>query len=189
MVSRDVERAADRLRAFQVGALEHFTLAAIALGLALVASRFLPAFALPLLVGGIASLALGVRDEIRRWDLIDRVVLDRDACQIPVVLDRARRAATMKNRRALSSSIRILLAQSDRITARQVDELSEELETLARRLDDPELTLDPVAAITCERLLTDVGESPLLDPSASVEDARARIRSVLAGFRPGGSRA
>ena len=189
MVTRDVERAANQLRAFRVGAWEHFTLAAIALALALVASRFLPEFALPLLVGGIASLAFGVRDEIRRWDLIDRVVLDRDACQIPVVRDRALRAATMKSRHAMATSIRILLKQSHRATADRLGELAEELEALARCLDDADLTLDPVAAVACERLLTDVEGSPLLDPAASVEDARARIASVTAGFRSNEHRA
>jgi hypothetical protein len=183
MVAREVERAALQLRAFQVGAWEHFALAAIALALALLASRLFPALALPLLVGGIASLGLGVRDEIRRWELIDRFVLDRDAYQIPVVRDRARRAATMKSRRFLAASTRAMLSRPEFASAGRVSALRQELETLVVQLEDPGLTLDPHAAVACERLLGDVTGSPLRNPTAPLEDARARIVLVLNGFR------
>ena len=176
MVARDVDQAAARLRAFQVGAWEHFGLAVIAFGLALGATQLLPEFGMPLLVGGIASLALGVRDEIRRWDLIDRLVLDRDAYGIPVVSDRAEQAATIRSRRALAVSARVLVARTD-------PPVGDQLELLAAALDDEELDLDPASAVVCDRLLRDVVESPLYDPACPVEDARARITWILARFR------
>jgi hypothetical protein len=186
MVARDVEQAAGKLRAFQVGAREHFGLAAIAFVLALVASRYLPALALPLLAGGVASLILGVRDEIRRWELIDRFVLDRDAYQIPAVRDRACRAATMRNRCSLAASARALLSREEFVSAGRAAVLADELQTLAAMLEDPDLTLDPCAAIACERLLTDVLGSPLRNPTMPVEDAHAGMVRVMAGFRPAG---
>src|SRR5262249_757245 len=137
-----------------------------------------------LLLGGMASLALGVRDEIRRWELIDRSVLDRDAYEIPVVRDRACRAATMENRRSLAASARALVTRPEFVATGRADLLGRELEMLAGRVDDPGLRLDPLAAISCERLLTEVAQSPLRNPTAPVEDARALIWSVLAGFRP-----
>ena len=184
MVARDVEQAAGELRAFQVGAREHFGLAAIEFVLALVASRFLPALALPLLAGGIASLILGVRDEIRRWELIDRFVLDRDAYQIPTVRDRACRAATMRNRCSLAASARALLSREELACNGRACALREELEMLAATLEDSTLTLDPLAAVACDRLLTDVQASPLRNPTMPVEDAHACIVRVMAGFRP-----
>jgi hypothetical protein len=186
MVARDVERAAGELRAFQVGAREHFGLAAIAFVVALVASRFLPALALPLLAGGVTSLILGVRAEIRRWELIDRFVLDRDAYQIPAVRDRACRAATMRNRCSLAASTRVLLSREEFVCNGRARALRQELETLAATLEDPALTLDPLAAIACERLLTDVQGSPLRNPTMPVEDARACVVRIMAGFRPPG---
>lgn len=181
MVAREVEQAATELRHFRVGAWEHFGLAAVAFGLALAASQFAPAFGVPLLIGGIVSLALGVRDEVRRWDLIDRVVLDEDAYLIPAVRNRARQAATMKSRHALASSIRILLTRSD-VPATRFEAVVEELEVLADELDDEKLLLDPAAAVACCRLIGDV-ESPLRNPAVPAEDAHARIVRILAGFR------
>jgi hypothetical protein len=189
MVAREVERAAGELRAFQLGAREHFGLASIAFVLALVASRFLPALALPLLAGGIGSLILGVRDEIRRWELIDRFVLDRDAYQIPAVRDRACRAATMRNRCSLAASARALLSREEFVCNERAGALTEELEMLAATLEDPTLTLDPLAAIACERLLTDVQGSPLRNPTMPVADAHACIVRIMAGFRPTGHHA
>jgi hypothetical protein len=187
MVARDVDQAATRLRAFQVGAWEHFGLAALAFALALAATRLLPDLGVPLLIGGIVSLGLGVRDEVRRWELIDNLILDRDAYRIQVVRDRAAQAATMKSRHALASSARILLSRPELVAVGRVSVLADELTTLAARLDDEQLELDPAAAIACERLLGDVIESPLRNPSLPLEDARARIVQVLAGFRPRGA--
>jgi hypothetical protein len=184
MVARDVDQAETRLRAFQVGAWEHFGLAAVVFGLALVASQFRPDFGVPLLIGGIVSLALGVRDEARRWALIDRLIVDRDAYRIQAVRDRAAQAATMKSRHALASSARILLSRPELVAVGRVSVLAEELRALAARLDDEQLELEPASAIACERLLGDVVESPLRNPSLPLEDARARIAQITAGFRP-----
>lgn len=184
MVARDVDRAATELRDFSLGVWEHFGLAAIAFGLALTASRLYPALGVPLLIGGIASLALGVRDAARRWELIDRLVLDRDAYRIPAVRCRAEQAATMRSRRALASSIGVLLVRPELVAAGRVDAVAEELRMLAAYLDDEDLSLDPASAVVCERLLGDLAESPLRNPAKPVEDARARIAQVLTGFRP-----
>jgi len=126
------------------------------------------------------SLALGIRDVIRRWDLIDCAAEDEDAYLIPAVRDHARQAATMKRRHVLALSIRTLLSRAD-VAATHVSPVAEELEVLADELDDDLLELDPAAAVACCRLVGDV-DSPLRNPAAPVEDVRARVVQILGGF-------
>jgi hypothetical protein len=180
VVARDVDREAKRLRAFEVEAWEHFGLAVVAFGLALAASQLRPEFGVPLLIGGVASLALGVRDEERRWALIDRLVLDTDAYRIPIVRRRAQQAATMTSRRAFASSIRILV----RSGGGQFEAVAEELDELADQLENPALDLDPACAVVCERLVGDVSERQLRNAAVSVEELRARVVRILGGFGP-----
>ena len=59
---------------------------------------------------------------------------------------------------------------------------AEEMEALAAELEDDELTLDPVSAVMCKRLLTDFMESPLFDPARPSEELRSRVRRIRAGF-------
>jgi hypothetical protein len=70
------------------------------------------------------------------------------------------------------------LALGARITAAE-----EELEALASELDDAELELDPACALACMRLLSDLAESPLLNPALSPEELRSRVRQIRSGFR------
>jgi len=183
MVAREVECAAKELRAFRSEGRQQFALAAVAFGLALTASQLRPAFAVPLLFGGIGALFLGVRASARRWELIDRLALDRDAYGIPEVRERAAQAATMTSRRALASSIHILLSQPGLAAAGRVRAVAKDLETLAAELDDDGLALDPASAVACARLLDAAAESPLRNPAAAPEDIHARIVQILTGFQ------
>ena len=60
--------------------------------------------------------------------------------------------------------------------------VGDELEALAAELEDDGLELDPVAAVACARLLSDIPASPLLNPAAPVVVLRARIRQIRSGF-------
>jgi hypothetical protein len=184
MVAREVEHAATELRVLRREAQQQGGLAAVAFGLALTASQLRPAFAVPLLFGGIASLFLLVRALSRRWELIDRLVLDRDAYAIPEVRRRAEEAATMESRHALASTIRNLLNQPALVPAGRVSTSATDLEVLAAELDDDHLALDPVSAVACTRLLGDMAESPLRNPRFPPEDVHSRIAQILGGFRP-----
>jgi len=184
MVAREVESAAGELRTFTVGVWEHFGLAVVVFGAALGATQLYPALALPFLAGGILSLGLGVRDAARRCELIDRLVLDRDAHRIPAVHSRAAQAATMERRNQLATSIRALLAHPELVAGARVDAVAPELVQLAADLDDERLSLDPASAVRCAQLVGEVAASPLRNPAAPIEDARAGIRAIRSGFTP-----
>ncbi len=184
MVARDVERLSAELGALRHGLWEHLGLALLAFGLAVTASQFWPAFAVPLLLGGVASLFLFLRALLRRFELIDRLVLDRDAYAIPEVRRRAEEAATMESRRSLAVSIQCLLRQPALGVPGRVAAVARELEALAAELDDEQLALDPACAVACSRLLNDVLASPLRNPTYPREDVHSRICQILAGFRP-----
>ena len=62
---------------------------------------------------------------------------------------------------------------------------AEELEALACELEDDELALDPACAVACMRLVSDVSESPLLNPALPPELLRSRIRQIRSGFEAG----
>jgi hypothetical protein len=62
--------------------------------------------------------------------------------------------------------------------------LTAQLEALASELDDGDLVLDPACAVACMRLLSDVAESPLLNPALPPEELRSRIRQIRSGFTP-----
>ena len=106
MYARAVENAARDLRELRRDEWEDFGLGALAFCLAVVATELRPAWALPLLIGGMTVWALGIRALWRRWDLTDRLAGDRDAYVISDVLAYASREATMDRRRTSAASIR-----------------------------------------------------------------------------------
>ena len=101
---------------------------------------------MPFFVGGLFVISRLVVIGWRRWDLLDRLVCERDAYTIPAVRARGAEFATMDARRSLSSSIhwRLELAENPRIAV-----AAEEFAELADELLDPELEFDPVCAAAC----------------------------------------
>jgi hypothetical protein len=184
MYARAVDEAAARLRALRHEELEDLGLATLALVLAIVAAEVRPALAMPLFLGGLAVGALGVRALWRRWDLVERLAGERDAYVIPEVLAYASREATIDRRHSYAALIRSRLPQPGLVSDARMVAAADELESLAAELDDSALALDPAAAVACMRLLTDLGESPLLNPALPPEDLRARVRQIRCGFRP-----
>jgi hypothetical protein len=159
-------------------------LAALAFGLAVAATQVRPALALPLLVGGLAVGALGMRALWRRWDLVERLAGEGDAYVIPEILAYASREATMERRHSFAALIRSRLPHPGLVSEARVVAVADELEALASELDDSALALDPAAAVACMRLLSDVAESPLLNPALPHEELRSRVRQIRSGFRP-----
>jgi hypothetical protein len=182
MYARAVEEAAIRLRELRHEEWEDLSLAALALGLAPVAAEARPAFALPLFVGGLVVGALGVRATWRRWDLVDRLAGERDAYVISDVLAYAARESTMEHRRTFAALIRSTVTQPGLAVEAQLDAVAQELEALASELEDEELALDPACAVACRRLLSDLVESPLLNPVLPPEDLRSRVLQIRLGF-------
>jgi hypothetical protein len=179
MVARAVEQADRRLRDLRREEWEDGAVAAAALVLAVAASVVRPEFGLPLLVGGVFVAGRGIVAGWRRWDLLDRLVVERDAYAIPEVRARGEQEAGMPNRRWLSLAIRsrLELAANPRIVAN-----AEELSALAEELLDPHLAIDPACAAACSRLLTDELSSPLINSGLPAEDVRSRLVQIRCGF-------
>jgi len=180
--ARALEETTVELRELRREEWWNLGLAALTFAVALGATQLLPALAVPLTVGGLAAAFLAARSFWRRWALVDRLLLDRDAYQIPDVRKRAERSATPENRHSLAKSIRFMLDQPSCASAARVHALAGELAALARDLDNAELSLTPACAVACERLLTDGSVSPLLNPALPADDTGARLRQIRAGF-------
>jgi hypothetical protein len=185
MTARSIEDTARRLQELRREEWSDLSLAVLAIGLALAATEVRQALAMPLFLGGLAVGFLAARTFFRRWELFDRLLLDRDAYAIPEVRARAEQVAAMKSRRTLAVSIRNLLKASRLSPSARVAAAAEELEALASELEDDELALDPACAVLCQRLLTDGIESPLLNTGLPGEDVRTRVRQIRSGFERG----
>ncbi len=178
MYARAVDDAASRLRELRHEEWEGLALGALALALALCATQVRPSLAVPLFLGGLVVGGRGLVAGVRRWDLVDRLVGERDAYVIAEVRAHAAREATMARRRDCSASIRSLMAMHGEGDGGLAG-LAGALDALAAELDDPELDLDPACAVACGRLLDE--EESLLRAGSSMH---ARIERIRAGFAP-----
>jgi hypothetical protein len=179
MDARSIDDAGARLVGLRHEVIGDFTLAALAMTLSLGAAHARHDLALPLFVGGAAVGMLGIRALWRRWDLIDRLVGDESAYVIPEVGAYASRETSMERRHRSAELIRTRLGDPHVEDTRA----AAELEALASELDDADLTLAPRQAVACMRLLSDVVESPLLNPDLPCEDLHARVCQIRSGFR------
>jgi hypothetical protein len=184
MHARAVDDASLRLRELRREEWEDLGLAALAMALALAATEARPALALPLFLGGVGVGALGLRALWRRWDLLDRLTREPGAYTIPEVLACAAREATLERRHDFAELIRGELTQTRLGFGERVLLAADELEALASALEDDELALDPACAVACMRLVSDVAESPLLNPTRPQEELRSRVRQIHSGFEP-----
>lgn len=183
MTARTIEEAERRLRELRQEEWSDLVLAALAMGLALGATGVQPPLAGPLFIGALAVGFLAARAFVRRWELFDRLLLDRDAYAIPEIRRRAKDIASMESRRTLAVSARNRLKPAPGFSlATRVAAAAEELEALASELEDEELSLDPACAVRCLQLLTNGTDSPLLNDLLPAEDVRVRIHQIRAGF-------
>jgi hypothetical protein len=181
---RAIEDAATRLRELQLEEWGDVGLGSLMLGLAAASAELRPAFALPLLVGGLGAWALGMRAMWHRWDLVDRLSGERDAYLISEIRDHALRETTMERRKSLAASVRRALEESRVAQEERVLAAADELEALATELEDEVLVLEPACAVACVRLLSDLAASPLLDRRQPTAVLRSRVAQIRAGFSP-----
>jgi len=184
MYARSVDDAAEHLRELRHEEWGDLGLGVLALCLAAVAAETRPELALPLFVGGVVVWALGVRALWRRWDLVDRLAGDEDAYVISEVRAYASREATIDRRRSFAALIRGSVREPGASPDPRTEAAVEEFRALASELEDENLALNPAAAVACLRLLSDLDESPLLNPELPAEDLRARVRQIRSGFSP-----
>jgi hypothetical protein len=181
MYARAIEEAATALRRLHHDEWADLGLALVALTLALVASATYGPLAVPLFLGALYAGGSGLRASWRRWDLVDRLSGNPDAYSIDEIRACASRQATAERRRDYAASIRRSLKHRSPYDSR-IESVAEELEALARELEDRTLAFDPACAVACRRLLNDPASSALLDPEASVENLRSSIRRIRLGL-------
>lgn len=179
MVARAVEDADRRLHDLKREEWQDGAVAAGAFALAIAASAIRPAFVLPLFIGGLFLACRAVLAVWRRWDLLDRLLVEPDAYAISEVRERGQQEARMANRRGLSRAIRsrLDLAEDPRVVAN-----ADQFAALAEELADSLLELDPASAAACSRLLTDPVGSPLVNTALPPEDVRSRLVQIRSGF-------
>jgi hypothetical protein len=159
-----------------------FGLSAASAATALALTYLYRPLALPFLVGAGCILAVGARTLWLRWDLVERLSGERDAYAIPEVFAFAARASDIEQRRWYAALIRSWLTQPPPGCERRFAAYADELEALARELEDDEVDLGTAPGVACKRLLTDPSLSALLNPALPAEDLRARISQIRAGF-------
>jgi hypothetical protein len=185
--ARSIEEASRELerRRWQVSADVAFALVAGAL--AAPGVLFEPPVALALAIGATIALALSLVAAVRRYLLIERLALDRDAYAIAAVRRYGRRLTSRRMRERLSRSLRSVVADSWRcesyIPPGRVAAFATELEELARELAEAACHVEPVSAASCLLLVSDGMESPLLNPTVPGEDLRAALLRIRSGIR------
>lgn len=187
MDARSIEEASRELerRRWQVFADVAFALVAGAL--AAPGVLFERPVALALAIGAAIALALSLVAAVRRYLLIERLALDRDAYAIAAVRRYGRRLTSRRMRERLSRSLRSLVADSWRRESYsppgRVAAFATDLEELAHELEDAACKVEPVSAASCLLLLSDGTESPLLNPTVPAEDLRAALLRIRSGIR------
>jgi len=184
MHARAIDEAQARLFELHNDEIQDIALGGVALAASLASTALFPALAVPLFVGGVTMEILGIRALWRHWDLLDRLADDCDAHAIRQVREYAARDTRMARRVHFAALARSCTRTPDASIA----EIADELEALARELEDTNLELDPAAALACRRLLTEPTASPLFGDPVVSQDIRSCISRIRAGFRPSDQR-
>ena len=177
-----VDEAEVRLRELRLEEWYDLAVSGFAIALALAAAERAPSLALPLLIGGLALGALGIRALWRHWDLVDRLADKPDAYEIPEVLEYAARETTMERRRRYAALIHHYLSPASMGRSGGFDAAASELAALADELEDVALELSPACAVACSRLCSDPSASPLLNLELPQDELRWRARRIRSGF-------
>jgi hypothetical protein len=181
--ARDIESAERNLHELRVEEWSDLALAATVVAASLVATVAYPAFVAPLFLGGVVVAVLAGRAFFRRLDLVDTLMLDRDAYAIPEIRRQANRAASMESRRELAAAIgqRLTPVPGYPLNPR-VAAVADDLRSLADELEDETLSLEPGCAVLCVQLLKYGDANPLINELITIQELRSRILQVRAGF-------
>jgi len=179
MYARAVDDAGSRLRDLRREEWSELGLAALAVGLALLATQTMRDLAIPLFVGGLVIAFRGMIAAWSRWEIVDRLAGEPDAYVIPEVRKHALQEASIERRRLYAASVRYALRTA---AAGEFGAATSELESLVAELEDVTLTLDASCAVACARLVSDPYRRALLNPSATPNEVRSQVQHIRAGF-------
>ena len=180
----DITKTEQDLHDLRVREWGDLSLAALAIAASLVATQVAPHWALPFFFGGLVVAILGCQALVRRWDLCERLAAEPAAYVIPEVSARAGAVATPAGRAELARTIRMMLSPDPPLRRARVQLVADDLAHLADELEDNRLTLDPLSAVRCKRLVTDTVESPLLNSHLPADGLRVAIIVIRHGFEP-----
>ena len=182
MYARAVDDAHARLRELRREEWEGFALGGVVLALALTATQVRPEVAMPLFLGGLYAWGRGMKALVQRSALVEQLAGDRDAYVIPDVLDYAAREATLDRRHSCAVMLRGRLVEPGAIFEERIRLARGDLEALVSELEDADLDLAPASAVACVRLLSELEQTPLLNPAPPPDELRSRVRQIRSGF-------
>ena len=156
-----------------------------------IAVAAVPQLALALAAAAVLALVLSGRSLWRRRELLDALLLDREAYSIEAVRHRATRFATPARRHRLGNWARTILkvskgeelpaSASVRVLSDRVLPRHERLLRIASAFEDDARSVHPASVALLHRLLTRPGLSPLYNPGLDEDLLDLALHRVEAG--------
>jgi hypothetical protein len=150
-----------------------------------------PQLAVALAAAAVLMIVLTGRSLWRRRELLNALLLDREAYSLEAVRDRATRFITLERRRRLGKWARTIVmvakgeelpaSASVRVLADRVLPRHERLLRIADALEDDDRPVHPASVALMHRLLTRPGLSPLYNPGLDEDLLDLALHRVEAG--------
>jgi hypothetical protein len=139
-----------------------------------------------LCAGAVLEGLLAAQAAFGRREVVSRLALQPAAYALPEVAAYGRHAAEPTQRARLAAWLSEVAADAhgahslylvDRVAL-----VAHELQALARELGSPRRSVQPVSAVACRRLLTNMIDSPLYNPGLPVDELYAALHRIRAGI-------
>ena len=186
MNARELEAAEHELARRRKHQREAAIVAAVLLGLALVAAFLAPNLSVPLAIGGGMGVLVAIVSGLARQDRIACLALDPMAHSLPEVAQYASRLTTRLECQRLASWLTEILRDAELpgnwYLVHRVHRYAEDLSALSRDLADPRAEIRPASMAACHLLLTQAVDSPLYNPSMPDDLLPAIIARIRLGI-------
>lgn len=186
LTAREFEAQAGVLARRRGWARDGVVLAAACAVLAALTTLLTGTLELPLAVGAAFGVIVAGVNFVCYREVVARLALDPSAYVIPEVNRYGRHFATAAERERLANWLRDILRESNMAEcwclADRVRRHAQQLESLATELARPNVSIRPVSAVACRRLLTCGAESPLYNPAIPSNELTAAIVRIRHGI-------
>jgi hypothetical protein len=183
---RGLEQAADDIGRCRRRASHAAWLSGAAALVGGIAAPFSLLLAAALLAGALVETLVAGHAVYRRAGVVSSLALHPAAYALPEVAAYGRKAAQPRQRARLAAWLSEVVAEAQAphslYLADRVALVAHELEALARELTSPRRSVEPVSAVACRRLLTNMIDSPLYNPRLPVDDLQVALRRIRAGI-------